>query len=64
MQKKKLETLGRGERQEEDDGGSRQKEKELMLWVQHGKSLALGFLEVALGSVLSTGDRGMSVDES
>ena len=35
-----------------------------MLWVQHGKSLALGFLEVALRSVLSTGDRGMSVDES
>ena len=35
-----------------------------MLWVQHGKSLALGFLEVAVGSVLSTGDRGLSVDES
>lgn len=35
-----------------------------MLWVQHGKSLGLGFLEVTLGSVLSTGDRGMSGDES
>jgi len=53
LAKKKLETLGRGWRREDDDGGSSQK-KELMLWVQHGKSLGLGFLEVVLGSVLST----------
>lgn len=50
----KLEILGGGWKREEDDGGSRQKEKELVLWVRHGKSLGLGFLEVALGSVLST----------